>query len=133
MLNVLLESKAQHTRRVGGTLTSALVHGAIITGAVLLTVQSPQRIDRPGPEVIDVIPFQPAPMPEAPRPERTPDHSETPTLPHESMPLPTIDHVPTTIPVVDPTAAPITTGSLPIGPALPPAGVIGGPTGLGGP
>ena len=39
MLNVLLESKAQHTRRVGGTLASALVHGAIITGAVLLTVQ----------------------------------------------------------------------------------------------
>ena len=33
MLNVLLESKAPHTRRVGGTLASALVHGAIITGS----------------------------------------------------------------------------------------------------
>ena len=44
MLNVLLESKAQHTRRVGGTLASALIQGAIITGAVLLTVKAPRVI-----------------------------------------------------------------------------------------
>jgi len=50
MLNVLLESKAQHTRRVGGTLTSALVHGAIITGAVLLTIQPPHPIIHEVPE-----------------------------------------------------------------------------------
>ena len=60
MLDVLLESKAPHTRRIGGTLASTLVHGAIITGAVLLTVQPPHSPSRsdvdPGPIYIPVDP-----------------------------------------------------------------------------
>ena len=41
MLNVLLESKAPRTRRVGGTMASTLVHAAIIAGAVAVTVPQP--------------------------------------------------------------------------------------------
>ena len=41
MLDVLLESKAARTRRLGGTLTSTLVHLAIAAGAVALTVPRP--------------------------------------------------------------------------------------------
>src|SRR5437764_15085921 len=49
MLNVLLESKAPHTPRVGGTLASTLVHAAIITGAIALTVQPARSILREEP------------------------------------------------------------------------------------
>ena len=133
MLNVLLESKAPHTRRVGGTLASTLAHAAIITGAVFLTVQSPKRVELEGPTVIDVgpyIPVQVAPAP--PTTQQSPARPPTPTTPTVSTPLPVIDHVLTNITPIDPTAGPISTVNLPIGPTLPPSGGIGGPPGLGG-
>lgn len=41
MFDVLLESRATHQRRTGGTITSALVHGALIAAAVALAVTRP--------------------------------------------------------------------------------------------
>jgi periplasmic protein TonB len=129
MLDVLLESKAPHTRRIGGTLASTLVHGAIITGAVLLTVQPPHfSIKEPplGPGPI-YIPVDHKPAPQVHRP---PANDATPIAPHApGMELPPIDHVPTTIAPVDPNVAPIAPGNLIIGPASAPPGVIGGPAG----
>jgi protein TonB len=130
MLNVLLESKAPRARRVGGTLASTLAHAAIITGAVLLTVQPPGGIVRDPPEehqTIYTIPIDRPP--EAPPAQRPPAHSEAPTTPRLlDLPLPKIDRVPTTITPVDPNAAPITTSTV-FGPALPPGGPAAGPTG----
>lgn len=41
MLNVLLESRAPRTRRLGSTLASALLHVALIAGAVAVTMPGP--------------------------------------------------------------------------------------------
>jgi len=127
MLNVLLESKAQHTRRVGGTLTSALLHGAIITGAVLLTIQPPHPIIHEVPEE-RIRPFEVA-TPVEPQPrERPATHDPAPTLPDQSPPIPRIDVVPNKIEPVDPNVTPIVTDNIRTGPALPPGPAVG-PTG----
>ena len=41
MLNVLLESRAPRSRRVGSTIASAIVHAGLIAGAVALTLPGP--------------------------------------------------------------------------------------------
>jgi len=133
MLNVLLESRAQNTRRVGGTLASTLLHGAIITAAVILTVQPPQRI---APDTFTERPLTYVSVDRAPETRiapRPPASSDTPTVPiAPSIPLPTIDHVSNTIAPADPIAGPITPTNVITGPAFPPVGVVSGPPGLGG-
>ena len=129
MLNVLLESKAQHTRRVGGTLASALIHGAIITGAVLLTVQGPRVITREPPEegigpYVVVRPPEPQVTDRPPAPAHTSE-----SAPRPSIPMPVIETGPTTIAPVDPTIGLITPDNLRIGPAVPPGGPAAGPPG----
>ena len=112
MLNVLLESKAVRTKRMGGTLMSVLVHGAIITGVVALGVR-PASVDARTPD----LPFpREAPMyvPVAPRHE-TPSHQTTrrlvdhPNSPTPApIPLPAFDHITPGVPPIDLTATPIT-------------------------
>ena len=41
MFTTLVESRARRSRRVGGTVVSAVVHGALIAGAVMLTLPRP--------------------------------------------------------------------------------------------
>ena len=112
MLNVLLESKAVRAKRMGGTLMSVLVHGAIITSAIALGVR-PAPVDARTPDFPKAPPIY---IPVAPRPE-TPnvrttrplvDHPNTPTPAPAPVPLPTFDHIPPGIPPVDLSAAPIT-------------------------
>ena len=109
MLNVLLESKAVPTKRMGGTLTSVLVHGAIIAALITLSMRPkfvvPRMTDFPTAPPIYRIPVEP--RPESPR--RDPTHSpvDHPTAP-TPRPLPTFDDIPPGIPPVDVTAAPIT-------------------------
>jgi len=132
MLNVLLESKAQHTRRFGGTLASALIHGAVIAAAVLLTMQPYRVLPKADPPEIyhDIWPAPPAPQaPSSPRP--TTSHETQAPSPVPRMPIPVIDKVPTTIGPTDVTLAPV--GTMPIGPALPPSGPATGSARLGGP
>ena len=135
MMNVLLESNAARTRRVGGTLTSALVHGAIIAGAVMLTVQAPRRIDA-SPSPVDrpiyrlpLHPQQEHPPAQTSRPTRTaqPD-APIPTLPSKftfaDPKLPTVD--------VAVPSGPTSIVGVEAGPGLPPVGA-GSAIGLGGP
>src|SRR5690349_20377683 len=133
MLNVLLESKAQHNRRVGGTLTSAVVHGAIITAAVLLSVPPTRDVIKADPPpVIPVFPNPPAPpAPPTSRPAAPRQSQAQSPLP--TMPIDVIDKLPTTIQTVDPNMQPIQPSSLPVGPAILPAVPGAGPAGLGGP
>ena len=114
MLNVLLESKAVRTKRMGGTLTSVLVHGAIITGLITLSMRpkfvEARLTDYPTAPPIYRIPVEP--RPESPRRDPTPspvDHQTTQTP--APMPLPIFDDIPTGIPPVDLNAAPITDGT----------------------
>lgn len=129
MLDVLLESKAPHTRRIGGTLASTLLHGSIITAAVLLTVQPPHVTikDEPPPDII----FRTNPVPAAPVQRQATPREPVAGSPVPSMPLPPIDPVTTTVQTVE--VAPIQQGPMPIGPAIPPGGPAVGPTSVGGP
>jgi periplasmic protein TonB len=110
MLNVLLESKAVRTKRLGGTLTSVLAHGAIVTFVVALGMRPKPvdaRIPEPPRDTIVYIPVEP--RPEAPRHQPTHslvEHRATPT-PIPTTPFPTLDHIPTGIPPVDVSVAPI--------------------------
>ena len=117
MLNVLLESRARRPRRVGSTLASALVHAALIAGAVALTL--PHRVDarpRENPPAGPVI-FTVPPRPSPPAPSTG---TRSISLAPVSGPTPTrID-----IPVVVPDHLP----PIDVGPALPPDQIIiGGP------
>lgn len=110
MLNVLLESRAVRTRRMGGTLASVLLHGALVTGAVALGLR-PRPIDARTPDIpnggITYVPI--APAPETPRGRAVPSPTARASAPVPApMPLPTFDHVPPGIPPVDLTVAPIT-------------------------
>ena len=107
MLNVLLESKGVRTKRMGGTLMSVLVHGAIVTGVVALGVR-PASVDARTPDFPgeDAIWIPVAPRPEAPRGRVARSVEEHPSTPTPS--LPKFDHVPPGIPPIDLSAAPIT-------------------------
>ena len=108
MLNVLLESKGVRTKRMGGTLMSVLVHGAIVTGVVSLGVR-PASVDARTPDFPreDAIWIPVAPRPEAPR-GRVAQPVEHPSTPMPALSLPKFDHVPPGIPPIDLSAGPIT-------------------------
>ena len=110
MLDVLLESKAVGTRRMGGTLLSVLVHGSIMTVVVALGVR-PRPVDAHPPDFPKegAIYVPVAPKPEVPKGHTVRSLSERPTTPTPApAPLPTFDHIPPGIPPVDLSAAPIT-------------------------
>ena len=108
MLNVLLESKAVRTKRMGGTLTSVLVHGAIIAGVIALGVR-PRSIDARMPDFPKEGPFYVpvAPRPDAPKGHSTRSNADHPIAPAPA-PMPRIDDISPGIPPIDVTAPPIT-------------------------
>lgn len=114
MLNVLLESRARRPRRIGTTVVSALVHAALVAGAVSLTL--PTRVDaRPhrdplGP-VIYTVPPRPAP-PSASASRHVLAVPVGPVFHQINVPVTVPDHLP----------------PIDVGPALPPDQII-----LGGP
>ena len=121
MLNVLLESRAPRTRRVGSTAVSALLHATLIAGAVALTMPGPVEAsggDDPPPPIYVVSP------PTVRPPEVRPPQRDGELVPPREPALPTIaapDFVPDRLPPID------------VGPALPPDQiVIGGPGGRTG-
>ena len=110
MLDVLLESKAARTKRMGGTLMSVLVHGAIIGAVVALSV-GPRRVDARTPDFPEegpiYVPMVPKPEPPKGGPARPLDeHSSTATP--EPIAVPKFDHITPGIPAVDLSVAPIT-------------------------
>lgn len=113
MLNVLLESRAHRPRRVGSTLASALVHAALIAGAVALTL--PHRVDaRPDADP----PHGPVIFTVPPRPAAA-THSTGERAP---SPAPVTGPTPTRIdiPVVVPDHLP----PIDVGPAIPPDQIV---------
>ena len=108
MLNVLLESKAARTKRMGGTLTSVLVHGAIIAGVIALGVR-PRSIDARMPDFPKEGPiYVPVePRPDAPKGHSTRSNADHPTAPAPA-PMPRIDDISPGIPPIDVSAPPIT-------------------------
>src|SRR5215207_7232196 len=134
MLDVLLESKAVRTRRVGGTLASMLVHGAGIAAAVTLTVrQTPGLAGTPAaPPKITYIRVHDA-RPIAP-PVARPTRSASSPVSTTVAPRPVIQFVSPNVPNIE-VPATHTIGSddfLP-GRGLPTSGPFGGSVGVGGP
>jgi protein TonB len=128
MLNVLLESRAPRARRMRSTTASALVHAALIAGAVALTVPGPVKATSV--DVQDLVYVTPAPPQAHPADRRGSPQPHAPTgswLP-PTVPLP--GFVPEFLPPIEN-----------LGPTLPPDDiVIGGhggdamsPIGAGGP
>jgi protein TonB len=114
MLNVLLESRAPRPRRFGSTVASALLHGALIAGAVALTLPGP--VDANGVPVretrVEWVDIRRTP------PVVAAPHTQAPTSPSgPSLPtIPAPSFVPSTLPPID------------VGPVIPPDEiVIGGP------
>lgn len=135
MLNVLLESKAVRTRRVGGTVTSTLVHAAIVAGGIMLTVRPNPGDARTPPKEpkIRYVDIKPSPKPAAPtpaqpRPERR-STSTTPSLP----PLPTVDQIPSKLPPIDPSVPTTTEPNAGFGPGIPTTSSLGEPVERGEP
>ena len=117
MFTVLLESRAARRRRLGSTLASAAVHGAIVAGAVALTLpgRGDARIPTP-PDVHTVtyvaVPHRPSPP--VPAPPKTP--AQQAALPRLVIPT-----------IAPPTVTPTSLPPLTLGPTLEPDQIrIGG-------
>jgi protein TonB len=107
MLNVLLESRAPRARRMRSTMASALVHAALIAGAVALTMPGPVKATSV--DIRDPIYLAPPPQPTHPT---EPQGGPPPHGPSENWHGPTIDvprFVPESLPPIND-----------VGPTLPP-------------
>jgi protein TonB len=117
MMDVLLESRAPRTRRVGSTIASALLHAGLIAAAVALTLPVPvdgRSVPTPrDPVWVDTWPAPPLPAPSSPR--RGTTRSTAPG------PLPII-----AVPVVIPTELP----PVDVSPGIPPGEVAIGAHGV---
>jgi protein TonB len=132
MLNVLLESRAPRTRRVGGTMASTLVHAAIVSGAIALTVPGP-HLATAAPTEVPIPVFRPPPGP--PVPSHGPLHPRPADTWTARRPvIPAIDHVPPEIPPIDPGQV-VTARQFDddLGRGIGSGSTSGSPVGLGGP
>ncbi len=106
MLNVLLESRAPRTRRIGSTIASAILHAGLIAGAVALTLPGP--VDANAIPVAHARPLVFIDPVQATLPNRSPAHvsprSGAAALPQVALPM----------------ILPMTPPSIDIGPVLPP-------------
>jgi protein TonB len=109
MLEVLLESRAVRAKRMGGTLTSVLVHGALIAGIVALSVRT-KSVEARVPDVVEHPPYYIPVNPDAgvSRSVARPVTERHDTPETVAAILPTIDRIPTEIPQVELTATTIT-------------------------
>jgi protein TonB len=134
MLSVLLESRAPRTRRIGGTVTSTVVHAGVIAAAIAITVPQPGRAnDGPSdmpPPIYIAMPERPAPVAHAaPRPR-----SETQAPLPAPLPGPVLQFNGPDVPVIrDIVPTRIATTPQEFGSGLPAGGTIGAPPGLGAP
>jgi protein TonB len=99
MLNVLLESNSKRTRRTGGTLASALVHAALIAGAIMLTTRGAVARPADGGKETVLPPYIPRPVSPPPIHEAPP--TSTIASPPTAPSVPRVDQIPTTIPPID--------------------------------
>jgi protein TonB len=100
MMNVLLESSAPRQRRMGSTVASALLHGALIAGAVALTMPGPVDANgvTPAPPPIFVSPTPQAHQPLTP----VGDGPIVPSRAPEFRRILTPDFVPVELPPIEP-------------------------------
>src|SRR4051794_28702365 len=71
MFDNLIESKARKQRRAAGALTSAVIHGVLITAAIYGTLHASEALDKPKAEKVEFVTVkkdEPPPPKEEPKP-----------------------------------------------------------------
>jgi len=94
----LLESEAAPERRGGGTMTSMVVHAALVAGAVLATMRGSESGPREVPIPPEIVYRAPVPD-QRPRPTTSASGPAGPATSTITVPVPTV--VPTGIPTID--------------------------------
>ena len=72
MFNNLIESKAQKQRRAGGMLFSAVLHAALISGAVYGTLQAKDVLEKPKAEKVEFVEMKKKDEPPPPKEQPPP-------------------------------------------------------------
>lgn len=130
MLKVLLETNSTRTRRIGGTLTSALVHGALLAGAIVLTVPAGPigATSAPPEQKVFFVPIKPEPAGRVTHREPAGPRSTAPTM-RQTV---TVDWAPDIeLTEIAGPAMPSSTDE-PVGPGIPTGSVVGPGPGLSG-
>jgi protein TonB len=105
MFNNLLESKAKKQRSTAGTITSVVLHGILITGAVYATAQAAVEAEKPKEEKVEFVEMKkeepPPPKNEPPPPPPPPEAVAAPPPPKGFQVLTAPIEIPDIIPKVD--------------------------------
>ena len=104
MFNNLLESKAKKQKSVGGTVTSVILHTAIIAGAVYATAHAAVEAEKPKEEKVEFVEMkkdEPPPPKNEPPPPPPPDVAVAPPPPKGFQVLTAPVEIPDVIPEVD--------------------------------
>jgi len=103
MFNNLLESKAKKQRRIGGSLTSIIVHAGLVVGLVAVTANAGLKNEKVKEEKVDFVEVkkdEPKP-PEPEKPPPPPDAVVTPPPPKGFQVLSAPVEIPNVIPDID--------------------------------
>jgi len=104
MFNNLLESQAKKPRSTAGTITSVVLHGILITGAVYATAQATMEAEKPKEEKVEFVEMkkdEPPPPKEEPPPPPPPEAVAAPPPPKGFQVLTAPVEIPDIIPKID--------------------------------
>lgn len=103
MFNNLLESKAKKQKRLGGSLTSIIVHAVGVAGLIVVTANAGLRNEKPKEEKVDFVEVkkdEPKPV-EPDKPPPPPDATVAPPPPKGFQVLSAPIEIPNIIPEID--------------------------------
>lgn len=103
MFNNLIESKAKRQRRLGGSITSIIVHAAVVVGLVVVTANAGIKDEEEKVEKVDFVEVkkdEPKP-PEPEKPPPPPDVTVAPPPPKGFQVLSAPIEIPNVIPDID--------------------------------
>ena len=104
MFNNLLESKAKKPKSTAGTVTSVILHGILITGAVYATAQATMEAEKPKEEKVEFVEMkkdEPPPPKNEPPPPPPPEAVAAPPPPKGFQVLTAPVEIPDIIPKID--------------------------------
>lgn len=103
MFNNLIESKAKRQKRIGGSITSIIVHAAVVAGLVVVTANAGIKEEEKREEKVDFVevkPDEPKPV-EPEKPPPPPDAVVAPPPPKGFQVLSAPIEIPNVIPDID--------------------------------
>ncbi|MBL0172712.1 MAG: energy transducer TonB [Gemmatimonadaceae bacterium] len=101
MFQLLLESNAASTPRVGGSLVSTIGHVALVAAAVALTASPPERIAPPEEHPLTWVPIPPPPVLPSPPIDRVFQNTSSSPSAYGTPSLTTVIDIPIGLPAID--------------------------------